>query len=88
MSEFWGLAGMSPPSKDPACEVFIQWKGTNICCDFTCTCGCNAHFDGDFAHVLKCPRCGELWEMPIHVYPTQPARTDIRPLLSNDWDDE
>lgn len=48
-------------------EVFIQYKGTDICLDFHCPCndsGIPLHFDGYFAYALKCPACGTLYEMP------------------------
>jgi hypothetical protein len=61
-------------------DVFIQWKGTDICCDLHCDCGQSSHFDGGFAYVLKCPHCEKLWEMPHTVIPTSLARTDIEPL--------
>ena len=47
------------------CDVFIQWKGTNVCLDFHCyKCNTFAHFDGDFAYYLVCPKCGQHYEMP------------------------
>lgn len=49
-------------------SVFIQYKGTDICLDFHCICERDedegGHFDGYFAHTLKCGRCGRLYEMP------------------------
>lgn len=65
--------------RTPNVNVFLQWKGIDICCDLNCECGHHSHFDGDFAHVLRCPKCGELWELPHRIVPTQPARTDITP---------
>lgn len=50
-------------------HVFIQYKGTDICLDFNCECGAQPHFDGYFADVLKCPKCGAEWEMPQHLFP-------------------
>ena len=57
-------------------EVFIQWKGTDACFDFVCECGWDGHFDGDFAYVVKCGSCGQLWEMPWHLYPRKRQRDD------------
>jgi len=48
-------------------EMFIQWKGTNLCIDFWCPCGQHCHFDGYFAHHLKCPTCGDIFEMGTQV---------------------
>ncbi len=39
-------------------EMFIQWKGTDVCLDFYCPCGAHGHFDGDFAYNVRCPNCG------------------------------
>lgn len=49
--------------------TFIQWKGTDVCLDFTCECGWGGHFDGYFAYVIKCAGCGRLWEMPCYLAP-------------------
>jgi len=58
--------------EDPP-RAFIQWKGTDVCMDVTCICGENGHVDADFAYVLKCGKCGQLYAMPAHValYPIQ-----------------
>ncbi len=50
-------------------SVFIQWKGTDACFDFYCTCGANCHFDGYFAYTVKCPHCNTVWEMPTNLTP-------------------
>jgi hypothetical protein len=47
--------------------MFIQWKGTNVCLDFWCECGTDGHYDGDFAYHLKCPACGQVYEMGTQV---------------------
>ena len=37
-----------------AADVFLQWKGTDVCLDFHCyNCQTFAHFDGFFASFLK-----------------------------------
>lgn len=56
-------------------QTFIQWKGTDLCMDFLCECGAHCHFDGDFAYCVKCPHCGDIWEMPSCVFP---RRADSR----------
>lgn len=48
-------------------HIWIQWKGTNVCCDVHCTCGAHSHFDGDFFYFFKCPGCGQHWEVGTHV---------------------
>lgn len=56
---------VAPAYGEPAATtVFVQWKGTDVCLDFTCTCGFDGHFDGDFAYHLRCPQCEQVWEMP------------------------
>lgn len=59
-----------PPFARPAgsdASMFIQWKGTDACIDFTCgACNENCHFDGYFAHYLRCP-CGAVYEMGTQV---------------------
>ena len=79
------LEGPTAPNDGP--QAFIQWKGTDVCLDFTCTCGANRHFDGDFAYVLKCPDCGARWEMPCLVYP-RPAAPEAGPERMLALDDE
>ena len=46
-------------------NLFVQWKGTYICCDFTCSCGNYQHIDGYHFGYLKCDDgdCGKLWKM-------------------------
>ena len=48
-------------------EMFIQWKGTNVCLDFDCPCGTSSHFDGWFAYALRCAACGSIFEMGTQV---------------------
>jgi hypothetical protein len=56
-------------SEPAGANAFIQWKGTDVCMDFTCECGAEGHIDGYFAHVVECPSCKELWEMPMMLFP-------------------
>lgn len=48
-------------------SMFIQWKGTDVCVDFICACGTQGHFDGYFAHYLRCPTCGAVYQMGTQV---------------------
>ena len=50
-------------------EAFLQWKNTDACFDFYCTCGKPSHFDGYFAYRVKCCFCGTLWRMPHMLLP-------------------
>jgi hypothetical protein len=47
-------------------SVFIQWKGTDLCGDFRCSCGAHHHIDSDFVYGIKCT-CGRMWQMPHTV---------------------
>lgn len=51
----------------PKPGAFIQWKGTNVCMDFHCACGASSHVDADFAYAVRCPGCGRLYEMGVHI---------------------
>jgi hypothetical protein len=45
--------------------VFIQWKGTQVCLDFYCSCGgAGGHFDGWFCYYIKCPDCNTIYKLP------------------------
>lgn len=61
-------------SEHPETNAFIQWKGTDVCMDFYCECGAVGHVDGFFAHVVECPSCGALWEMPMILFPRKSQR--------------
>jgi hypothetical protein len=48
-------------------SMFIQWKGTDVCLDFTCgACQESTHYDGGFAYFLRCP-CGATYELGTQV---------------------
>lgn len=68
-------------------KVFLQWKGTDACFDFTCECGYSAHFDGEFAYILHCNGCGAYWEMPYDLFPKKidsPHTSVVVEMESND----
>jgi hypothetical protein len=46
---------------------WVQWKGTDVCMDIHCICGCHSHFDGDFAYAVKCPECGRSYMCNGHI---------------------
>ena len=56
-------------------HVWVQWKGTDVCCDIWCPCGGKnelsnvptGHFDGEFFYFFRCPHCGQHWEVGTHV---------------------
>ena len=56
--------------------TFIQWKGTDVCMDFTCECGAGCHIDAEFCYYVRCRKCGATWKMPWYVYPTKVEDSD------------
>lgn len=51
----------------PAPTGWIQFKGSDICCDIHCTCGHLGHIDADFAYHVKCPKCNQVYELDGHI---------------------
>ena len=45
---------------------WIQWKGTEVCMDITCSCGEQSHIDADFAYHFEC-KCGKKWAIGCNV---------------------
>ena len=68
-------------------HVWIQWKGTNVCCDVHCTCGYHGHYDGDFFYFFQC-RCGKFWkvgtDMPIYEVTKEEAGAYVKQLSLDD----
>ncbi len=50
----------TPPVKGAG---HVQWKGTDVCLDFTCLCDTSLHFDGTFAYAIRCWHCDRTWEL-------------------------
>lgn len=48
-------------------RTFVQWKGTDLCMDLMCPCGCDSHIDGMFAYYVECPSCHAIYEMPTQI---------------------
>ena len=49
-------------------NVFIQYKGTEICADFTCpNCKEQEHIDGDFCYSWKCPNCNKVYNLSSYI---------------------
>lgn len=55
--------------EDPRADVFIQWKGTDVCFDLNCPCGNGGHYDGYFAYRIRCASCGAEYVMPTTIIP-------------------
>jgi hypothetical protein len=67
-------------------SLYIQFKGTDICMDFRCSCGLSAHHDGYGAYVLRCTGCGSFYDMETSF--VIKAR-DEEPLSAvNVWDED
>lgn len=65
-----GLSGREHPLTTPVgsdASMYIQWKGTDVCLDFSCECGTSSHFDGDFAYQLRCPTCATVYSLGTQV---------------------
>jgi len=48
-------------------NMFIQWKGTELCADIGCPCGYNGHLDAGFPYYVRCAGCGAIYEMGTQV---------------------
>ena len=48
-------------------EMFIQWKGTDLCVDLDCACGGGGHYDGYGAYYLRCPDCEAVYCLGTQV---------------------
>ena len=76
------------PNKRP--HIWIQWKGTAVCCDVRCTCGAHGHYDGDFFYFFQC-RCGKYWEvgthMPIYEVTKEAAGDYVKQLPRESFND-
>lgn len=66
--------------------MFIQWKGTDVCLDFHCPCGAHCHLDADCAYFVKCPRCGDVFEMGTQVIAKRTAEPSRFVVMDADED--
>lgn len=70
-------------------EMFIQWKSTNLCMDFKCgRCRLNMHIHGDFANAIRCPKCGQIYEMGTQVKAVAVMATGFTPITPEIHDSE
>lgn len=57
----------------------IQWKGTNVCMDIHCLCGCSLHLDDEFTYHIKCGKCEQVYEcdpyIKLHPLDFEPENT-------------
>jgi hypothetical protein len=69
-------------------DIFLQWKGTDVCFDFTCgQCGGDGHFDGFFAYAVKCPHCGAIYVMPATIYALYVSASYHKPVVPETRDE-
>lgn len=45
----------------------IQWKGTSVCMDLTCTCGSLLHVDAEFLNGIRCEDCQRVYRVGNRV---------------------
>lgn len=64
------------PKFEGKSHLWIQWKGTDVCCDVHCVkCDNSFHYDGSFFYFFQCPVCNQIYECGSHieVYPIDQA---------------
>lgn len=55
-------------SEEEMKAIYIQWKGTDVCCDIYCPkCKTNYHYDGYFLYSFKCMKCGSVYKLPMEL---------------------
>jgi len=47
--------------------TFIQWKGTDLCMDYTLPCGCDDHVDGMFCYTIYCPTHNRAFDLDTRI---------------------
>jgi hypothetical protein len=64
-----GNPGMDRETKpaEGAPYGWIQWKGTDVCMDFWCSCGHQGHIDRDFTYFIRCDGCGQVYAANGHI---------------------
>lgn len=84
MSDMTDVAGDQTTEEFPFCspdgteaDMFIQWKGTDVCLDFRCPCGTHSHFDGYFAYFVTCPTCDQTYQMGTQVIAKRVDRSAV-----------
>jgi len=46
---------------------WVQWKGTEVCMDFHCSCGFQGHIDGSNIYFVQCSKCGRKYFCNGHI---------------------
>jgi hypothetical protein len=73
-------------AKPDGTNVFIQYKGTDLCADIYCDCGKHLHVDDYFAYAVQCPVCEAIYEMPQFVTAVRVKTTELPVLVLEDED--
>lgn len=66
-------------------RVYVQWKGTDVCLDFFCDCGVQTHLDAYNAYAVKCPACGDVYE--LRAVAKKVKESQWEPVVLDDSDD-
>jgi hypothetical protein len=66
-----------PDAGEPP-NIWIQWKGTELCADFRCRCGQRGHIDDGFCYAIRCESCGQVYVLPrtVELIPNEDS-TDV-----------
>ena len=73
VSDEWRATWQGVPDDQRVTVGNIQWKGTDVCMDISCSCGSSGHIDGMFAHQVKCLGCGRSFVLHTVVQMTEVA---------------
>jgi hypothetical protein len=73
-------------AKPDGTNVFIQYKGTDLCADIYCECGKHLHVDDYFAYAVQCPSCKAIYELPQFVTAVKVEQTAFTVRVLEDED--
>jgi len=78
MDDIYDIIARASPVKQDGPRGWIQWKGTDVCCDIHCECGELMHVDAEFAYAVRCTNCERVYGMDpnITLVPLDPESTD------------
>lgn len=68
-------------------NVFIQYKGTDLCADIYCECGKHLHVDAFHVYAVQCRDCKAIYEMPQMVTAVKVESTTWPVTVLRDDDD-
>lgn len=76
-NKHWATREMARP------KIFIQWKGTEVCCDLYCICGNQFHLDTEFMYAIEYPHCHRKFEVSAMIEMRELSEEE----LVKDWKD-